>query len=236
MSQAGLPVGPLPRAAPRAQPRCRADPASPPGSSPGRLRAGPWPPTRDRDEDNHPTSARACRAVAGYERDHTARHRGDLLHGGAGTKRIACGDIAWPHGCQGGLSALTDAQQPQPVAAEEQQRGARGARPQRRPVEDRRYGQRHRCRGTAGRVVPRMAGPAQSQMNGDAAGDQHDGQARNQPPADRIAAIGMRPLRITSVSPSQAQTQRTSATSPGNAPGLVGLRLPTAFPAGDAHR
>ena len=58
-------------------------------------------------------------------------------------------------------------------------------------MKDRRYGQRYRCRGSAGRVVTRVAGPAQRQMNSDAAGDQHDGQARYQPSTDRIAAIGI---------------------------------------------
>ena len=104
--------------------------------------AGPRP--GDRDEEDHPDIGQACRAVVGYERDHTAGHRGDLLHGGIGTKRIACGDTARPHVRQGDLGLLADAQQLQPVAAEKQQRGARGARPQRRPVKDRRYGQRHR--------------------------------------------------------------------------------------------
>jgi len=127
--------------------------------------------------------------MAGYERDHTARHRGDLLHGGIGTKRNACGDTAWPHVRQGGPGPLADTQQAQPVAAEKQQRGARDTRPQRHPVQDRRYGHRHRWRGTAGRVVTRTAGSAQSQMNSDAAGDQHHGQARNKPSTDGIAAI-----------------------------------------------
>ena len=129
--------------------------------------------------------------MAGYERDHAARHGGDLLHGRIGTKRIACGDTARPHVCQGYLGPLADAEQLQPVTAEKQQRGPRGARPQRRPVKDRWYGQRHRRRGSAWRVVTRTAGPAQSQMNSDAAGDQHDGQTRKQPPADRIATIGI---------------------------------------------
>jgi hypothetical protein len=40
-------------------------------------------------------------------------------------------------------------------------------------------------------VVPRMARSAQGQVDGDTASDQHDGQARDQPPADRIAAIGI---------------------------------------------
>ncbi len=82
--------------------------------------------------------------MAGYERDHAARDRGDLLHGGIGTKRIACGDTARPYVRQGCLGLLADAEQLQPVAAKKQQRGPRGARPQRRPVKDRRYGQRHR--------------------------------------------------------------------------------------------
>jgi hypothetical protein len=145
----------------------------------------------DRDEDNHPDVGQACRAMAGYERDHAARHGGDLLHGRIGAQRIACGDTARPHVRQGYLGLLADAQQLQPVAAKKQQRRPRGARPQRRTVKDRWYGQRHRCRGSAGRVVTRVAGPAQRQMNSDAAGDQHDGQARYQPPADRIAAIGI---------------------------------------------
>lgn len=81
--------------------------------------------------------------MTGYKRGHTTCHGGDLLHGGIGTKRIT-GDTAWPHIRQGGPGPLADAQQPQPVAAEKQQRGPRGARPQRRPVKDRRYGQRHR--------------------------------------------------------------------------------------------
>ena len=129
--------------------------------------------------------------MAGYQRDHTAGHRFDLLDGGIGTKRVACGDAAWPHLRQGRPGPRADAQQPQPVAAEKQQRGARGARPQRRALEDPRDGQRHRGRGTARRVVTRTAGSAQGQVDGDAASDQHDGQARNQPSADRIAAIGI---------------------------------------------
>jgi len=98
----------------------------------------------DRDEDNDPDIGQACRAMAGYERDHAARDGGDLLHGRIGTKRIACGDTARPYVRQGYLGLLADAEQLQPVAAEKQQRGPRGARPQRRPVKDRRYGQRHR--------------------------------------------------------------------------------------------
>ena len=68
--------------------------------------------------------------MTGYERDHTAGYRGDLLHGGIGTKRIAGGDTARPHVRQGYLGLLMYAQQLQPVTAEKQQRGPRAARPQ----------------------------------------------------------------------------------------------------------
>ena len=130
--------------------------------------------------------------MAGHERDHTARHRGDLLHGGIGTQRVAGGDTAWPHVRSGrpgpaGRRSAAAARRRRETAARGARCPAATASRERSAVRPAPPATRNRgARGDAGGWT--RPGPDGQRYR---AAISATASARDQPPTDRIAAIGI---------------------------------------------